>query len=48
MEINESTTFEEQSIKDLHTLDPFLHTVHNSKQSIRNKFTKQNHKHTFY
>jgi hypothetical protein len=31
-------TFEEKSIKDLHTLDPFLHTVCNSKQFIRNRF----------
>jgi hypothetical protein len=31
------TTFEEKSVNDLHTLDPFLHTVCNSRYSIRNK-----------
>jgi hypothetical protein len=34
MEITEATTFEEKTIKDLYTLDPFLHMVCNSKHLI--------------
>jgi hypothetical protein len=44
MKITEPTTFEEKTVKDLHTLDPFLHTVCNSRYSIRNKSFLNVHK----